>query len=132
MIYMVQFPVLQSYERNTWYDTYGRIIFTNNKGFAGRGLPRKRKRTEAVITVNFPDKSSREVEGWDEVRKLQDDGKLPDGTVISTTVMDDTQPGGPVRRERKYVAPFALANREEDYRIAWEFFERKKATEGKA
>ena len=131
MIYMVQFPVLQSYERNTWFDTYGRIVFTNNKGLAVRGLPRKRKRTEAVITVNFPGKSSREVEGWDEVRNLQDDGKLPDGTIISTTVMDDTQPGGPVLRERRYVAPFALANREEDYRIAWEFFERKKAAEAK-
>jgi hypothetical protein len=25
--------------------------------------------------------------------------------------------------ERHYTAPFALANREEDYRLAWEFFE---------
>jgi hypothetical protein len=72
------------------------------------------------------------VEGWDDVHKLQDEGRLPDGSVISTTVMDDTQPGGPVRRERKYVAPFALANRVEDCRIAWEFFERKKAAEAKA
>jgi hypothetical protein len=132
LIYRVQFSVMQQYERDTWYDMNGRIAFTNSKGLIGVGLPRKRKRSDAEIKVSFPDGFSREVEGWDEVRKLQDDGKLPDGSVVLTTVMDDTQPGGPVQRERKYVAPFALANREEDYRIAWEFFERKKAAEAKA
>ncbi|MEY4445410.1 MAG: hypothetical protein RL444_523 [Verrucomicrobiota bacterium] len=132
LVYRVQFPVMKQYERHTWYDSGGKIIFTNSKGLVGVGLPRKKKRSDAEIKVSFPHGSSREVEGWDEVRKLQDDGKLPDGSVVFTTVMDDTQPGGPVRRERKYVAPFALANREEDYRIAWEFFERKKAAEAKA
>lgn len=132
LIYRLQFSVMQGYERDTWYDINGRIAFTNSKGLIGVGLPRKRKRSDAEIKLSFPDGSSREVEGWEDVRKLQDEGRLPDGSVISTTVMDDTQPGGPVRRERKYVAPFALANREEDYRIAWEFFERKKAAEAKA
>ena len=132
LIYRVQFPIMQQYEQDTWYDVHGRIVFTNSKGLGGVGLPRKRKRLDAEIKVSFPDGLSREVEGWDEVRKLQDDGKLPDGSVVLTTVMDDTQPGGPVQRERKYVAPFALANREEDYRTAWEFFERKKAAEAKA
>jgi hypothetical protein len=31
--------------------------------------------------------------------------------------------------ERRYVAPFARANREEDYRIAWAFFEAQRAEE---
>lgn len=131
-IYRIQFPVTKQYEKDTWYDTAGKIIFTNSKGLSGVGIPRKRKHTDAVIRTVFMDGSVREVDGWDEVRELQEAGGLPDGTVVSTVVMDDTQPGGPVRRERKYVAPFALANREEDYRIAWEFFERKKAAESKA
>lgn len=132
LIFRVQFPVMQQYERDTWYDVNGRIAFTNSKGLLGVGLPRKRKRSDAEIRLKNPDGSSREVEGWDEILQIQDDGKLPDGAVISTTVIDDTQPGGPVRRERRYVGPFTLANREEDYRIAWEFFERKKAAEAKA
>jgi hypothetical protein len=39
---------------------------------------------------------------------------------------DGTLPGGPRRVERRYEAPFALASREDDYRIAWEHFERMK------
>lgn len=132
LIYRVQFPVMQGYERETWYDFNGHIAFTVSKGLAGVGLPRKRHRNEPTVTLCLASGSTREVEGWDELRRLQDDGKLPHGSVVSTLVIDDTQPGGPVRRERKYVAPFALANREEDYRIAWEFFERKKAAEAKA
>ncbi len=30
-IYRIQFPVLQSYEADTWYDANGRIVFTNNR-----------------------------------------------------------------------------------------------------
>lgn len=132
LIYRVQFPVMQGYERDTWYDANGRIVFTISKGLSGVGLPRKRKRNDPEIKLIYPSGAVLVVEGWDELLKLQVDGQLPGGSVVSTIITDDTQPGGPVRRERKYVAPFALANREEDYRIAWEFFERKKAAEAKA
>ena len=47
---------------------------------------------------------------------------MPDGTVIERPVMDDTLPGGPVRGTVQYVAPFRLADRQEDYRIAWAHF----------
>lgn len=38
-------------------------------------------------------------------------------------VGDSTLPGGPREVEPTYVAPFARANREDDYRQAWAFFE---------
>jgi hypothetical protein len=43
-IYRVQFPVMQQYERDTWYDRNGRIVFTASKGLSGVGFPRKGKR----------------------------------------------------------------------------------------
>lgn len=41
LIYRVQFPVLQQYERETFYDRRGKIVFTVNKGLSGVGLDRK-------------------------------------------------------------------------------------------
>jgi len=45
--------------------------------------------------------------------------------VIERPIRDDTLPGGPVDRVIQYVAPFALADREADYRIAWAHFEQR-------
>lgn len=41
LIYRIQFPILQQYEADTWYDRRGRIVFTNNRGLPGVGLARK-------------------------------------------------------------------------------------------
>jgi hypothetical protein len=124
LIYRVQFPVMQQNERDTWYDMAGRIIFTCNIGLAGVGLPRKGSRTTADVTITTPDGHSKTAKlGWDDIRQMQAAGTLPAGSTVTTTVLDDTQPGGPQTRTRVYTAPFALANREEDYRIAWAFFE---------
>jgi hypothetical protein len=38
------------------------------------------------------------------------------------TITDDTLPGGPRQVTRTFKAPFARANREDDYRVAWAFF----------
>lgn len=109
-IYRVQFPVLRQYEQDTWYDQCGRIIFTNNKGLSGVGLPRKGKPKEGTI-------------GWEDVR-----GKKS-GTV-EQTVIDDTQPDGPRERVIVYEAPFDRCDRERDYAEVWRAFEERQVTGG--
>ena len=122
LIYRVQFPVMQGYERDTWYDITGRIVFTNSKGLVGVGLPRNGSRITPKTRIRTPDGVSREGNiGWDDLYK-GGQWLVPDGTVVTQWVTDDTWPGGPRTVKRTYVAPFARANREEDYRAAWEFF----------
>lgn len=118
LIYRVQFPVMQGYERDTWYDLHGRIVFTNSKGLVGVGLPRKATRTSPKCRITTPDCKSREGNfGWEDVQCL------PDGSEVKQWVEDDTLPTGKYLKERTWTAPFARANREADYRIAWAFFE---------
>ena len=95
-IYRIQFPVLQSYEADTWYDANGRIVFTTNRSLTGVGFDRKTWETE--------------VKG------------APAGKKFYRTITDDTQPGGPVERTIEYVAPFDKCDREQDYETAWSFF----------
>ena len=55
LIYRVQFPVMQQYERDTWYDRHGRIIFTTSKGLIGVGLPRKSGTSQPKARFTLPD-----------------------------------------------------------------------------
>lgn len=105
-IYRVQFPVMQQYERDTWYDQNGRIVFTASKGLTGVGFPRKGSGRGVNKTT-----------GWEDI------ADMASGTV-SRTIVDNTMPGGPVERTITYEAPFDRCDRVEDYRIAWEFFEK--------
>ena len=122
-IYRVQFPVMQQYERETYYDQNGRIIFTPSKGLTGVGLPRKADRKDPPVTIEYPDGTREErALGWEEAIDL------PEGTKIHRTIIDDTLPGGPIERVITYLSPWYLPDREEDYRIAWEFFEAQELT----
>jgi hypothetical protein len=115
-IYRVQFPVMRQYEADTWYDTQGRIVFTNSKGLTGVGLPRNAVKSDTCYGINTPDRSESHIPlGWNDIKNLKE-GK------ITKTFMDDTRPGGPVERTVTYVAPFDRCDREEDYETAWEVF----------
>ena len=106
-IYRVQFPVMRQYEKDTWYDQNGRIVFTSSKGLPGVGFPRKAKKGET---------------GWEDIKDMKT------GTV-ERTIEDNTLPGGTVTRTIVYKAPFDRCDREEDYRIAWAAFEQRFANE---
>jgi hypothetical protein len=91
-IYRIQFPVLQQYERNTYYDRNGRIVYLDGDRAYGFSTPE-----------------------WKNYKEQ------PDGT-LTRTITDDTLPGGPRERVIAYVAPFDRCDREEDYQTAWEFW----------
>ncbi|WP_250525241.1 class I SAM-dependent DNA methyltransferase [Caballeronia sp. GAWG2-1] len=128
--YRVQFPVMRQNEHDTWYDAYGRIVFTTSMGLGGVGLPRRAGKRDAECTLVYPDdrRHTRRI-GWEDVQPKDGQSQIPDGTVIERPILDDTLPGGSVQRLIRYVAPFNLADREGDYRVAWTHFESQVAQE---
>ncbi len=98
-IYRIQFPVLQNYERDTWYDVNGRIVFTNNRSMINVGFSRAE---------------------WEHGIK-----GAPAGEKFFLSAADDTFPGGTVEHIIEYTAPFDRCDREKDYETAWGFFEAK-------
>ncbi len=113
-IYRIQFPVLQTYEADTWYDATGKIVFTNNRSLIGVGFSRAEfENKNAVRSVEQGNDS------WDGVLK-----NAPAGYVFERTITDDTIPNGPIERTIRYVAPFDKCDRERDYEISWRYFER--------
>ena len=114
-MYNLQFHILQSQEADTWYDTKGRIVFTNNRSLTGVGFSRPEFENPNVVTP-----IRRSDAPWDGIMK-----HAPAGYVFARTITDDTMPGGPVERTIEYHAPFDRCDREQDYETAWKFFEEK-------
>jgi type I restriction-modification system DNA methylase subunit len=97
-IYRVQFPVLQQYENDTWYDAKGRTVFS--------------AKSMGELVYKRPE--------WESGVK-----GAPAGRKFYRTIIDDTISGGPIERTIEYVAPFDRCDREQDYDTAWRFFEEK-------
>lgn len=117
-IYRVQFPVLRSYERHTWYDAKGNVVHTKNKGLPGVGLPRCKTKEHA----NGP--------YWEDVKHMSEEAGYTGTTPITQTVIDDTLPGGPREKTITYHPPWVRCDRERDYEIAWDHFARRFGLEG--
>ena len=152
-IYRVQFPVMQQYERETYYDKNGRIVFTTSKGLTGVGLPRKGKKKPSPLAPlpagegNWnsepPSPSGRRgqgdegrIIGWEDIFNAETQQATVDA--IEVEIEDDTLPptvplrpsdrwvnteGGPRYRKIVYEAPFEKCDRVTDYRTAWAHFE---------
>lgn len=104
-IYRAQFPIMREYERDTWYDRNGRVVFTTSKGLSTVGLSRYRERGSSTP-------------GWEEVRDMKSGS-------LRVVIDDDTMPGGPRQRAIGYEAPFDRCDREADYTQAWSAFKRR-------
>ncbi len=95
LIYEVQFPIMQQYEEDTWYDRKGNIVFTNSRGLTGVGTDRQT---------------------WNSIRDLEE-GE----TYVHTVDPSKNELYG--GEEITYHAPFDKCDRVEDYKVAWEHFE---------
>ena len=96
MMYIIQFPVLQQNEDDTWYDQKGNIVFTCSKGLSGVG-----------VTRNV----------WDSIKNMSE------GQFYIHTVDSEKSElyGGDII---KYYAPFTRCDRIADYRTAWTHFDK--------
>ena len=102
-VYQLDFSVLQSYERETWYDVNGRVVCSRK------------------AMGNFKYKPT-------EFKTVFGDIDACTSGIYPKTYIDDTLPGGPVERTIEYVAPFDTCDRVEDYRTVWAFFADKYGT----
>jgi hypothetical protein len=91
-VYRIQFPVFRSYERNTYYDQVGRIVYLDGDQAYGFSTPE-----------------------WKKIRTVANG-------IVPKSVIDNSHPDGPHERIIEYHAPFQCMDREADYAEAWAFF----------
>lgn len=92
-IYKLQFPVMNQYESDTWFDSKGNMVFTNNKNLSAMCL----SRTEWM--------SKKEMDNF------------------SCEYADNTNMGNNKTYHRYYKAPYQKCDRERDYEEVWHTFE---------
>lgn len=94
-MYNLQFGTIQKYEKDTWYDINGRIVFTTNSSECDYCLTK------------------------DEFKKIQNYqvGKTYEHTIKDNELYKD--------QKLIYEAPFKICDRVSDYKRAWEFFSKK-------
>lgn len=104
-MYFIQFPILQQYDNETFYDSKGAIVFTVNRGLGGVGLDRRQ---------------------WEQVRgELSEDGLTYAGTTETYThTIDPTKSELYGGQQVTYYAPYTKCDRIADYRRAWAHFEK--------
>ncbi len=120
-MYRIQFPTLQKYENDTWYDTKGRIVYTSRLGY--RTVPAKAAKTDNNWSLYTRVRSETNIAlGWQDIKDLE-------GGVVTQKVLDNTLPGEPAERTIEYHAPFSKCDREQDYRQAWDLFSERFSTE---
>ena len=94
-LYETQFPTLYQNEEDTWYDTSGNIVFTtNSQGLKGVGIDRSL---------------------WNIIKNL------PAGEIYEHTIEKSELYKG---QKMTYYAPFDKCDRVEDYKVAWQHFEK--------
>ena len=92
-MYQIQFPVVKKYERETWFDANGRIIYSPKPM---GDLTLERKEFEMICGSNSNYKKE---------------------------YKDDTLPSGTVERIIDFVSPYKNCDREKDYQEVWANFE---------
>jgi len=103
-IYETQFPIMQQYEIDTWYDSFGNIVFTNSLGMPGVGLPRKGKGKAAARVV-----------GWEDIRDSSES--------YIHTVIDQSNDAGDVEINCEFRPPYRTHPRVNAYINAWHRFQ---------
>ena len=117
-LYRLRFRVMREYEKTTWYDQKGRIVFTQNRGMTNCGLPYVKRSKDADEGITYR-KNGYDVDtgglGFEDVKDMKEG-------YVEKTFPDISMSDEPQLTTIKYVAPFFKMDREADYRCAWKAF----------